>query len=128
MAAEGDHTAAVALLLARGAAIHAKCSPDAKTALVVAAQLGHTATVALLLGSGANVDDACANGGTSLHRAAEAGRVALLQLLLERKASVGLKTRTGMTALAAANHIPSYVPAARKLQIQDMLRAAGATL
>ena len=54
------------------------------TPLMSAAAAGHTETVEILLGAGAAVDATSAQGRSALHWAAGKGRIAVLEVLLER--------------------------------------------
>jgi ankyrin repeat protein len=58
--------------------------------------------VKLLLRSGANVDARDSSGETALHKAAEAGDIDLVRLLISKKARLNVKNRIGRSALDLA--------------------------
>lgn len=84
LAAHFGHAAAVRVLLAHGADVHAvSTNATANTALHAAlAGTGDAATVDLLLAHGADAGARGAGGWTPLHLAASRGNVALVQRLL----------------------------------------------
>ena len=92
LAAAYGHTEAVALLLDRGAEIHARATSLA-TPLHCAAENGQTQVISQLIDSGAD-PHACANkGDTPLHYAAFSGRLAATKLLVARGADVHARDR-----------------------------------
>ena len=98
-AAWHGQTAAVALLLKKGAKINAHAQGDQnRTALHYAAWKGHTDTVRLLLKMGARVDAPEVDGETPLHYAA-ASNPKTLQLLMEKGADIQQVSSIGTTPL-----------------------------
>ena len=83
-------------------------SPDAQdkagySALHYAARVGHTKVCQCLLSAGASVDAVTRAGqATALHRAASAGRDAIVSLLLKYCAKPSLRDADGKTALHRA--------------------------
>lgn len=100
-AAWGGHTAAVQLLLERGAHVDA-CGPDRRSALRAAAWGGHEEIVRLLLLHRAAVDRADNEGRTPLIAAAYMGHLEIIELLVEAGADVNAVDSDGRSALSIA--------------------------
>jgi ankyrin repeat protein len=120
LAAHFGQSAAVELLLARGAEVDARSSnPMANTALHAAAAGRHTAVVQLLLEHGAAVDARQHGGFTALHAAAQQGDLSLAALLLGHGADPSLPHDGGQTPLAMALERDHHA-------VADLLRPHGA--
>jgi len=96
-AAEYGHTDTVALLLDRGANVHAR----GDDALCWAAENGYADTVELLLDRGANVH---ARGDYALRWAAENGHTDTVELLLDRGADVHARNDQALSLAALNGH------------------------
>jgi ankyrin repeat protein len=103
-AALAGNTAAVPLLLERGADINDRNDDNLWTILMVAIAQGHAAIVELLLRRPElNVNAADDIGNTALHIAAERGRTPIVELLLQRPdVQVNSKNHLGWTPLSKA--------------------------
>jgi hypothetical protein len=95
-AAERSRTAAIALLLERGADANAR-DPARRTPLHLAAGMGTQEAVEALLSRGADVNAADGDGNTPLHLAAERGLQALALLLVNSGARTNVRNRHGRT-------------------------------
>ena len=88
-AARAGHAAAVALLLARGANVHARTATDGSEPIHAAVQSAQCAEIlALILCHGADVQARTTNQSTALHVAAYHGRLSAVKQLLARGADV----------------------------------------
>jgi uncharacterized protein len=103
LAAYADHPEAVALLLARGAAINGVTSNKFRNTPLVVAMLGDaTRSAALLLARGADVEIPEEGGLRALHVAAETGDMRLVALLLDHGARIDARADDGTTPLGIA--------------------------
>jgi len=100
-AAGGGYTEVMAVLLARGANVHAKDRWE-HTPLHYAIDSGNVEAVKLLLDHGADVNAESYGGKTVLHEAAMMGKMQIVQLLLERGAMPGKVASDGTTPAARA--------------------------
>ncbi len=98
VAAKKGQTAAVELLLARGAEADPKWAVNNMTPLIFAAQESHADIVKLLLAKGAN-PNTVANGMAALHWVARQGDIELAKLLLDSGADVNVRSDSGRTPL-----------------------------
>jgi hypothetical protein len=96
-AAENGHKETVALLLDKGADIHARYD----LALVGAAENGHKETVALLLDRGADIH---AHNEWTLHWAAQNGQTETVALLLDRGADIHAENDKALRWTACNGH------------------------
>ena len=96
LAAAYGHTEAVALLLERGADLHAR-AVNMATPLHCAAEANRTEVITQLLDCGADVHARANKEDTALHYAAFNGRLAATKLLVARGADVHAKDRDGDT-------------------------------
>ncbi len=88
--------------------------------LVDAARAGDVATVRALLQQGADANEANGDGLTPLHAAAERGNAAIVELLMDRHAAIGAKTRIG-------NYTPLHLAAlGAHTAVAEKLLEAGA--
>uniref|UniRef100_A0A8C0WF67 Ankyrin repeat domain-containing protein 65 n=1 Tax=Castor canadensis TaxID=51338 RepID=A0A8C0WF67_CASCN len=98
VAAAAGRTAALHLLLARGAKVDATDSAGA-TALGLAAGMGYQQDIEVLLGHGADPNIRDRNSRSALHRAAAGGHLPAVQLLVAGGAKVDAKDSLGLTPL-----------------------------
>jgi uncharacterized protein len=102
-AAFGGAREAVALLVARGAAIETRANNAFKnTPLQVAFLCGERQVIELLLARGANPNVRQGEGFHALHEAALLGRLDLIQLLLDHGAEINPRSDGGETPLGTA--------------------------
>ena len=104
-AAQGGDTAAVRVLLARGAKVDAVAAANGATPLFFATGLGHCEAAELLLSAGANADARAHQGLTPLHVAAAGGHMCCAELLLRQGASVKARDDNGHTPRALAEQL-----------------------
>ena len=121
LAADGGHSAIVADLIAAGAYWgDAACesgeivnpagpTPPCLNLLREAVKRGNLSAVSALIAAGVDVDARNANNNnTALHLAADAGRAAMVSLLIQATASLNVKNNAGNTPLhlsAEAGHV-----------------------
>ena len=98
VASFGGYKEVVALLLARGAKVHAR-SVGLMTPLHAAAYEGKTEVMALLISKGADPNMKTGDRSTPLHFAARGGQAEAAALLIEKGAKVNAATRFGATPL-----------------------------
>lgn len=102
-AAFAGNTAAIKVLLAAGADVHARAANRFRnTPLLVATLTRQAEAAALLLDSGADVLDRQAGGFSVLHEAAFTGKLELVRLYLDRGAEINSRTDDGRTPLSEA--------------------------
>ncbi|HYH05793.1 MAG TPA: ankyrin repeat domain-containing protein [Thermoanaerobaculia bacterium] len=102
-AAFGGNTAAIRVLLARGADVHARAANRFRnTPLIVATLTGQVDAAKLLLDSGADVLDRQANGFSTLHEAAFSGKLELVRLYVDSGAELNSRSDDGRTPLSEA--------------------------
>ncbi|EGZ17872.1 hypothetical protein PHYSODRAFT_501778 [Phytophthora sojae] len=75
------------------------------SALNHAALLGHVKICELHITAGSNVNYAAHDGSTPLHKAAQGGRVDVVQLLLQHGANPTAKGETAYTIASHRNHV-----------------------
>jgi len=104
LAASGGYTNIIKLLLAHGAEINSRTgSKLGISPLMLAAMNGHTAAVKLLLDMGSDINAQIeTNRNTALTLACFQGRHEVVSLLLDRKANVEHRAKTGLTPLMEA--------------------------
>lgn len=92
-------------LIAKGGNLNSKTAVG-MTALHAAASAGSDKTFEILISKGADINTQSNSGMTPLHVAAErgwegfqAGKLAIIKMLLEKSANRGLKDKEGKTAL-----------------------------
>merc|ERR1719508_548978 len=104
LAASGGYTNIIKLLLAHGAEINSRTgSKLGISPLMLAAMNGHTAAVKLLLDMGSDINAQIeTNRNTALTLACFQGRHEVVSLLLDRKANVEHRPKTGLTPLMEA--------------------------
>jgi ankyrin repeat protein len=102
VAARGGNKAAVASLIAQGAAVNARDNQVGLTPLHNAAFGGHKEIAELLIAHGAAVDARDEPGRTPLHCAAAKGHLDIIELLIAKGAKVNAKTDYDFTPLHAA--------------------------
>jgi ankyrin repeat protein len=103
LAAFFGHTAAVRLLLDRGADPHAVSrNPTANTALHAATVRGHRDAAQALIAKGADVNRAAGGGWTPLHLAAGTGHVEVAELLIASGAALDMREDRRKTPLEIA--------------------------
>merc|ERR1712141_804094 len=104
LAASGGYTNIIKLLLAHGAEINSRTgSKLGISPLMLAAMNGHTASVKLLLDMGSDINAQIeTNRNTALTLACFQGRHEVVSLLLDRKANVEHRAKTGLTPLMEA--------------------------
>merc|ERR1711892_877764 len=104
LAASGGYTDIIKLLLAHGAEIISRTgSKLGISPLMLAAMNGHTAAVKLLLDMGSDINAQIeTNRNTALTLACFQGRHEVVSLLLDRKANVEHRAKTGLTPLMEA--------------------------
>nr|CAD7425874.1 unnamed protein product [Timema monikensis] len=104
LAASGGYVNIIKLLLAHGAEINSRTgSKLGISPLMLAAMNGHTAAVKLLLDMGSDINAQIeTNRNTALTLACFQGRHEVVSLLLDRKANVEHRAKTGLTPLMEA--------------------------
>merc|ERR1712127_348782 len=104
LAASGGYVTIIKLLLAHGAEINSRTgSKLGISPLMLAAMNGHTASVKLLLDMGSDINAQIeTNRNTALTLACFQGRHEVVSLLLDRKANVEHRAKTGLTPLMEA--------------------------
>ena len=104
LAASGGYTNIIKLLLAHGAEINSRTgSKLGISPLMLAAMNGHTGAVKLLLDMGSDINAQIeTNRNTALTLACFQGRHEVVSLLLDRKANVEHRAKTGLTPLMEA--------------------------
>ncbi|KAG1661828.1 Ankyrin repeat domain-containing protein 17 [Nymphon striatum] len=104
LAASGGYVNIIKLLLASGAEINSRTgSKLGISPLMLAAMNGHTAAVKLLLDNGSDINAQIeTNKNTALTLACFQGRHEVVSLLVERKASIEHRAKTGLTPLMEA--------------------------
>merc|ERR1712107_59395 len=104
LAASGGYTNIIKLLLAHGAEMGSRTgSKLGISPLMLAAMNGHTAAVKLLLDMGSDINAQIeTNRNTALTLACFQGRHEVVSLLLDRKANVEHRAKTGLTPLMEA--------------------------
>lgn len=104
LAASGGYVNIIKLLLSHGAEINSRTgSKLGISPLMLAAMNGHTAAVKLLLDMGSDINAQIeTNRNTALTLACFQGRHEVVSLLLERKANVEHRAKTGLTPLMEA--------------------------
>ena len=117
LAAKGGHVDSVALLLERGANLHARATNTGSknsrlvwdmggaTPLHCAAEMDHTDVISLLLQYGAELDARAKLLDTPLHFAAREGHLASTKLLVAKGADVHLRNESGATPCDEANQL-----------------------
>ena len=103
VAARDGNKAAVASLIAQGAAVNARDDQVGMTPLHNAAFGGHKEIAELLIAHGAAVDARDEPGRTPLHCAAHSGHLDIIELLIAKGAKVNAKTDYDFTPLHAAH-------------------------
>ena len=130
-AADGDNSAALALLLAQGASPEVRGGDDSVTPLLITVLWSNTNGIAALLAAAADVNVQDRFGNSALHYAVRTGNPAVLQMLLEKGANPNVRNDQGVTPLdltkpsGVASLSPS-VPADVKAKLAELLRAHGA--
>ena len=104
LAASGGYVNIIKLLLSHGAEINSRTgSKLGISPLMLAAMNGHTTTVRLLLDMGSDINAQIeTNRNTALTLACFQGRCEVVGLLLDRKANVEHRAKTGLTPLMEA--------------------------
>ncbi|KAF7285836.1 ankyrin repeat and KH domain-containing protein 1-like isoform X5 [Rhynchophorus ferrugineus] len=104
LAASGGYVNIIRLLLSHGAEINSRTgSKLGISPLMLAAMNGHTAAVKLLLDMGSDINAQIeTNRNTALTLACFQGRHEVVSLLLDRKANVEHRAKTGLTPLMEA--------------------------
>ena len=104
LAASGGYVNIIKLLLSHGAEINSRTgSKLGISPLMLAAMNGHTTTVRLLLDMGSDINAQIeTNRNTALTLACFQGRCEVVSLLLDRKANVEHRAKTGLTPLMEA--------------------------
>ncbi|XP_015377737.1 PREDICTED: ankyrin repeat domain-containing protein 17-like isoform X3 [Diuraphis noxia] len=104
LAASGGYVNIIKLLLSNGAEINSRTgSKLGISPLMLAAMNGHTAAVKLLLDMGSDINAQIeTNRNTALTLACFQGRHEVVSLLLDRKANVEHRAKTGLTPLMEA--------------------------
>ncbi|XP_022247672.1 ankyrin repeat domain-containing protein 17-like isoform X2 [Limulus polyphemus] len=104
LAASGGYVNIIKLLLNQGAEINSRTgSKLGISPLMLAAMNGHTAAVRLLLDNGSDINAQIeTNRNTALTLACFQGRHEVVSLLLDRKANVEHRAKTGLTPLMEA--------------------------
>lgn len=104
LAASGGYVNIIKLLLSNGAEINSRTgSKLGISPLMLAAMNGHTAAVKLLLDQGSDINAQIeTNRNTALTLACFQGRHEVVSLLLDRKANVEHRAKTGLTPLMEA--------------------------
>uniref|UniRef100_A0A0K2TWX8 Multiple ankyrin repeats single KH domain [Nasonia vitripennis] n=1 Tax=Lepeophtheirus salmonis TaxID=72036 RepID=A0A0K2TWX8_LEPSM len=104
LAASGGYVNIIKLLLSHGAEINSRTgSKLGISPLMLAAMNGHTAAVKLLLDMGSDINAQIeTNRNTALTLACFQGRHEVVSLLLDRKAAVEHRAKTGLTPLMEA--------------------------
>lgn len=104
LAAAGDHSQVVALLMQRGASAGASISSHGETALLLAAATGSQETVNLLLkGDAKAFSNAGYSSRTPLHAAASSGNLEIMKLLMEFNVDLNIMaSNSGETPLHLA--------------------------
>lgn len=104
LAASGGYIGIVKILLAHGAEINSRTgSKLGISPLMLASMNGHTATVKLLLDMGADINAQIeTNRNTALTLACFQGRHEVVSLLVERRANIEHRAKTGLTPLMEA--------------------------
>lgn len=104
LAASGGYVNIIKLLLSHGAEINSRTgSKLGISPLMLAAMNGHTAAVKLLLDMGSDINAQIeTNRNTALTLACFQGRHEVVSLLLDRKANVEHRAKTGLTPLMEA--------------------------
>jgi len=103
VAASGGNKAAVASLIAQGAAVNARDNQVGMTPLHNAAWGGNKEIAELLIAHGAAVDARDEPGRTPLHCAAHSGHLDIIELLIAKGAKVNAKTDYDFTPLHEAS-------------------------
>jgi len=103
VAASGGNKAAVASLIAQGAAVNARDNQVGMTPLHNAAWGGNKEIAELLIAHGAAVDARDEPGRTPLHCAAHSGHLDIIELLIAKGAKVNAKTDYDFTPLHDAS-------------------------
>ncbi len=105
LAASGGYVNIIKLLLTHGAEINSRTgSKLGISPLMLAAMNGHTAAVRLLLDMGSDINAQIeTNRNTALTLACFQGRHEVVSLLLDRKANVEHRAKTGLTPLMEAS-------------------------
>lgn len=115
-AAKNGDLLAVRLFLDAGMDVNIIPGDDMHPALIMAAGSGHTEIVKLLMERGADVNLRGDEGMTALFAATAAGHTEIVKLFIDKGADVNAKVYGWKTILVAA----------KKPEIVDMLKAAGA--
>ncbi|CAH8654403.1 unnamed protein product [Schistosoma curassoni] len=104
LAASGGYVEVIQLLLRHGAEINSRTgSKLGISPLMLASMNGHTAAVRLLLEHGSDINAHIeTNRNTALTLACFQGRYEVVQLLVERKANIEHRAKTGLTPLMEA--------------------------
>ncbi|CAH8636662.1 unnamed protein product, partial [Heterobilharzia americana] len=104
LAASGGYVEVIQLLLRHGAEINSRTgSKLGISPLMLASMNGHTAAVRLLLEHGSDINAHIeTNRNTALTLACFQGRFEVVQLLVERKANIEHRAKTGLTPLMEA--------------------------
>jgi len=104
LAASGGYTNIISMLLSGGAEINSRTgSKLGISPLMLAAMNGHTQAVELLLNSGADINAQIeTNRNTALTLACFQGRHEVVSLLVDRRANVEHRAKTGLTPLMEA--------------------------
>ncbi|KAK0617885.1 ankyrin repeat-containing domain protein [Bombardia bombarda] len=95
-------SAAMKLMLERGADIEACCGQSGKSPLSAAAASGNEMGVEVLLDKGAQLESRDKKGRTALFHAAAQGHESVMRLLLDRKPNIEAPDNEGMTPLLVA--------------------------
>lgn len=104
LAASGGYVEVIQLLLRHGAEINSRTgSKLGISPLMLASMNGHTLAVRLLLENGSDINAHIeTNRNTALTLASFQGRFEVVQLLVERKANIEHRAKTGLTPLMEA--------------------------
>lgn len=103
VAAKQSHVGALAALVTARALVDV-ADHNGRTALMVASASGKTASAEWLIGHGVSLDSVSDYGYTALHYAAQLPRAAMVELLLEARASPGCQDQGGQTPLHLVCH------------------------
>lgn len=129
LAARKNQAEAVVVLLQAGAAIRAGIGEEVqRTPLMEAVNFGAEAAAAALIRHGAYVPEGPDAKTTLLHRAAEKGKVEIMQALMEAGADPLFANATGTSPLMAAIHAKQNAAIAVLLQRHDVAQAVNRRL